>query len=795
MVTNARIGKQRAGTFANASSRGVIMPAPADRPRYYSHIPRHPSQGLTPSKLMGLLQRAERGDMEAQAELVSDVLEKEPTLIGLFQSRAYGVLSKRWEVMPNEGATKSRAERQAKWLSDVLRNLSLSGGIMQSPGMAEYLTFDELREYLISATAYGYAVAFLDWDAKDWTVTAARSIEHKHFVFGNPSLTGSPEYNPYELRYKTLEDEVNGVTLEPNQAIVHLYKASPVLPARFGLIRRLVYWYMFKLRAMSAMVRYGERFSEPLTIGYYDPNNDLERASIEAAVQALGQEAAVAMARAAGDTAERIQFVEPSGTSVDTHERILKIVNDEYAKCVLGHASAAEPTPNKLGEETHAIAAQNARIERDAIALDLTLTEQLLRPMAEANDGELLCHFKTKYEAEENQNEKAERFQKLAMIQGFEIPAEHIAAEFNIPMPKDGEKVVGTPALTDPAAIMAQAAARSGAQQGAQAAANTHTHPHSHPTHFANTTKPGFAARRALTAKLREQEDAELGKLMRKAEPVYASLLNGVKPTGDVRAQIRANLDGFREEFEPIVREACRRMGNAALKAYGLGDIDETGDDVRANSQTSLFANADDPFKLRDAAASKFLDWQAFTMTVVEGEKITEDLFERIGEAVKNGVNKGISQREFMKQILDESGLTKTNGGHMQTVFRTNLATAMNASKLYGMAKHASEFPGWQFLAIDDTDTTEDCRTLNGQFFAATDRKNFPPLHFNCRSEGVPVGRDEWEAEGYAPADFGAMGDEGFENTAVKGFNEWVASERKANPAINDIISQKEKST
>ena len=36
----------------------------------------HPSKGLTPQKLHGILEAAERGDMKAQSELFADIEEK-----------------------------------------------------------------------------------------------------------------------------------------------------------------------------------------------------------------------------------------------------------------------------------------------------------------------------------------------------------------------------------------------------------------------------------------------------------------------------------------------------------------------------------------------------------------------------------------------------------------------------------------------------------------------------------------------------------------------------------------------
>jgi SPP1 gp7 family putative phage head morphogenesis protein len=127
---------------------------------------------------------------------------------------------------------------------------------------------------------------------------------------------------------------------------------------------------------------------------------------------------------------------------------------------------------------------------------------------------------------------------------------------------------------------------------------------------------------------------------------------------------------------------------------------------------------------------------------------------------------------------------------------RTNLATAHNASKLFAMAKNAKDVPGWQFLAVRpdaDPDATPECTALHEKIFSNQDRKNFPPIHFNCRSMGVPILKDEWEAEGLEAGTTDVELPEGFENTAVRDYEAWVEKQMAENGSISQIIKARSK--
>lgn len=729
---------------------------------YWAHSPAHPSQGLTPSKLGALLKAAESGDIVRQMELFSDMLEKEPTIFAALETRQHAVLMKRWELQPIEG-TGAKGKRQAERVKSIISSLSLGANIPASPNASEYLDFDGLLRHLLYAVSYGFSAAQFVWDPKTWTITAAKQIEHKHFRWGDPNKQGNAGYNPYELRIFTEENPAMGEPIEPYQHIVHVHKARPAIPSRFGLLRGLSWWYLFKNYMVRSWMQYAEAHGMPLRVGVYEAEED--RAVLEEAVRELGTDAAAVISKGS-----EIRFEQPQRDS-DVHDRIIALVNGEFSKLILGHQSTTESTPGKLGQEDQALAVQMYRIQSDARALEATVNAQMVVPLCVFGEGDVLCRFKIMYEAEEDKNARADRYVKLAPL--LAIAEEQIREEFDLREPGENEPTTQLHLGTDPLGS-ALASAMSTSAGVAAAKANSRVHAHDHHVHAAQTS--GYSRR---LAKAKAERDAMLQESESAAgdsQKIYAGLIDGLDLKGDIREGIRKNLPDFRKDMAAFCKKRFERAGKIALKGLGIG---------------SITANADKPgrYSLTDASADQFLNWQAFSISVIDGEEIADTLFKKISDGIKRGVDTGITKRQFLEQCLDDAGIGRVNKGHMTTIFRTNLATAHNASKLFGMAQHADRVPGWQFFSIIDGDTTPQCNELDGKTFSNKDRKYFPPLHFNCRSMGVPVTADEWEEE-MLEADTGVDVNipEGFENTAVRDFEKWV-SEKRENPAIDSLLN------
>lgn len=399
---------------------------------YTDHWSNHPSKGLTPSGLAAVLLESENGDMRELMELYEDILEKDPTIFGALETRRAAVLNKPWDIIPVKGSDAS-GTYQARFVRQMLEDLSTSNEQLAGAYASEWLSFSDLLAHLLNSVYYGLAVSELRWDPKTYAVIGARSIHPKHFVFGQPSLVGSPEWNPYELRIKTMEALTDGELLPLYKYIVQVNKSRPGLPTRAGLARLLTWWYLFKNYAIKSMMKAAELYGIPIRIGFYDPNDTGDtRAIIEQAVRGLGTDAAAVIAEGS-----RIEFPEVTPSSGDIHDKLVGMVNAEISKAVLGHTATTEAVPGDLGGTDQSMDVQYYRVQADARALEEAINNQIIRPVCRFRYGVVQCYFKIKYEAEEDATARATRYQTLAQL--VEIPKSHIYETFDIPEPRGNE--------------------------------------------------------------------------------------------------------------------------------------------------------------------------------------------------------------------------------------------------------------------------------------------------------------------------------------------------------------------
>ena len=482
---------------------------------------------------------------------------------------------------------------------------------------------------------------------------------------------------------------------------------------------------------------------------------------LQKAIRELGTDAAALIS-----SASKIEFIQPQRDS-DIHDRLILLINQEYSKAVLGHASTTESTPGKLGKEDQAEQVQYFRIESDARALESTINSQLIAPMCVFKDGAVNVRFKIRYEPEEDLNQKADRYVKLGAI--VPISTKHIYETFDLPEPDEDEETT-TAHQGDPLAAMLSASA------GAAASAAKNSR-------FVNsaTSRRQVRLQRAIAA--RAAVEAETERAINDAQPIYASLLDGVNPRSEnIEEQIRANLPDFRDDMERYLSERFEKAGELALSGMGLPAK------MLENKAKSKWR-----FDLADDAAIDFLSWQAFTVSVVEGEVFAASLAVTMHDALKSGLLEGKTKRQFFEEVLDAAGAGRVNKGHLTTIFRTNMATASNASKLFAFERNRDSFPGWEFMAIQDNVTTDECIALDGRKFAHGDNRYWPPIHFNCRSVGSPIDRSEWADEGYEPQEPGVELPEGFTNTAVRDFEKWVDEQKSGNSEISKLITKETK--
>lgn len=101
----------------------------------------------------------------------------------------------------------------------------------------------------------------------------------------------------------------------------------------------------------------------------------------------------------------------------------------------------------------------------------------------------------------------------------------------------------------------------------------------------------------------------------------------------------------------------------------------------------------------------------------------------------------GVSLREFhkfAKTRLESAGWTPSSPSHVETIFRTNIISAVSSGRYAEMRQPAvmAALPLWQILAVRDPRTRDTHKAANGVVLLATDpfwKHAYPPFGYNCR--------------------------------------------------------------
>ena len=150
----------------------------------------------------------------------------------------------------------------------------------------------------------------------------------------------------------------------------------------------------------------------------------------------------------------------------------------------------------------------------------------------------------------------------------------------------------------------------------------------------------------------------------------------------------------------------------------------------------------------------------------------------RVKDYLVDNLKDQTSFQNFVKnldkdELLKKAGWEEDGGWYWETVYRTNTMSAFNAGRAEAFEEYEPEF--LEFIGIEDFRQTPVCAARSGIVKKRTDpfwKKNFPPLHFNCRSTVRPVYPEEATAFGIKES-----AEVSFPDAPAKGFGHNPAAE------------------
>jgi phage gp29-like protein len=382
---------------------------------------------LSPRAIRDMLLEAERGDLASQAELFEKMEEKDGELDAHLRTRKSGVSSLGHEIEP---ADESRAAAEAAaFCREVL------GGLRDM----RQAVFD-----LMDAVPKGFSVLEIEWrtEARRWTPVRFHWRPQRWFRLADDGET------------LLLREAAGGAEMNPLNFIVHRVKARSGFCARTGLLRSCVRAFVVRHLSWKDWLAFAEVYGMPPRIGRLRegvPWDSAEARQLWAAVRALGMDAAAVVRE--GNTIE-VMDTRSAGEG-EIFERILDRASREMTLAILGQTltSGGEKGGSYALGKVHNQVRWDL-VQSDALALDDTLTRQLIEPLVRLNLGPDAPPPRWRFILEEPEDLAALAGTVKTLAEaGLPSPMRWVYDRFNIPRPAAGEPVLGGSAGRQPSTV------------------------------------------------------------------------------------------------------------------------------------------------------------------------------------------------------------------------------------------------------------------------------------------------------------------------------------------------------
>ena len=331
---------------------------------------------------------------------IYEELKRDAHAGAVLAKRKLAVTSRPWKIEPASDASQDKAA------SDLVQ------------AAFEHLRFNRLCKRLLEATLKGYSVAEVMWQVRDgkWLPERVIARDPRRFVF---TVDG-------EIRLLTRENPIDGEELPPRKFIVHRYGGDDDTPYGLGLGNMLFWPVMFKRQGITFWLTFADKFGSPTALGRYPTSADArEQAKLLAVLQAISQDAGVIIPEGMA-----IELIEASRAgSVDTYEKLVRYMDEQISKAVLGETMSTTAASAGLGS-SQADVHNDVRLELaadDADELNETINDTLVRWIVEFNlgAGVGMPRLDRDFSEPEDLNARATRDKTLGEL-GFEPSDDYI---------------------------------------------------------------------------------------------------------------------------------------------------------------------------------------------------------------------------------------------------------------------------------------------------------------------------------------------------------------------------------
>lgn len=383
----------------------------------------HPTSGLTPSRLAGLLRSAEEGDATGYLEMAEDLEDKDPHYLSILGTRKRAV---------------TRMEISVEAASDEANDVA------NADLVREFLDRDTLKSELfdiLDAVGKGYSVVEILWDLSEsqWMPKELKWRDPKWF-----------EFDRIDGETLRLVNGAERVDISPYKFITHTHKAKSGLAIRGGVARPCAWMWLFKNFSVKDWVIFAEAYGQPIRLGKYGPGASKEdRDVLLRAVRNIGSDAAAIIPESM-----LIEFVEAQGktATADVFERLCNFCDTQMSKAVLGQTTTTDAISGG-----HAVSKEHNEVrediaESDADQLAARLTQAIAVPIVTLNRGPQKRYPRIKIRDPEDVDIAALTAAADTAIRfGMRISERKLRDRVGLPEPEDDEDILRVPGGTAPA--------------------------------------------------------------------------------------------------------------------------------------------------------------------------------------------------------------------------------------------------------------------------------------------------------------------------------------------------------
>lgn len=385
-----------------------------------SEFSSHPSRGLTPAKLAKIMRAAEQGDLIAQCDLASDIEEKDAHIFSELQKRKTAALSVPFTIKPPRDASQQE-------IDDTL----IVAQLIEDMGC-----FEDIILNMGDALLKGYSNQELTWHNIDGFKVP--SVEHRE-----PSWFKLNVDNRNELRLR--DNTSDGAALNPFGWISHTHRSKSGYLGTVGLVRVLAWPFLFKNYSVRDLAEFLEIYGLPLRLGKYPSGaTPKEKSTLLRAVMGIGHNSAAIVPKGM-----EIEFEEAAKGAAGPFEAMISWAERSVSKAILGgtltSGADGKSSTNALGnvhnECRHELRDGDLRQYAATLNRDLVLPLYALNCKSFKNERRLP---KLEFDTQEPEDISllSEALPKLVSI-GARVPVQWAHDKLQIPMPKDGEAVLG----------------------------------------------------------------------------------------------------------------------------------------------------------------------------------------------------------------------------------------------------------------------------------------------------------------------------------------------------------------